>query len=90
MSGGVEGVQLFRDGEMLNYVGAEDSATECLYDPGYFTFMLRAYNSGGGEQERSVGVQVNAMPGPIEPDPPEPEPDPPAPEPDPEGDGGGN
>jgi len=97
VSGWVDVVQLYRNGGYLSDVSANDGRSECLYDPGSYTYRLRAANSGGAEVSQELTVNVEMMPGPIptdEPLPPDPEPDPPmpdppAPEPDnPEGDSG--
>jgi hypothetical protein len=76
--GYVDVVQLYRNGSYLYDVGANDGRQECLYDPGTFTYRLRAANSAGLEDSRSLSIDVTFMPGPLpDPDPaPEPEPGP--------------
>ncbi|HHY58142.1 MAG TPA: transporter substrate-binding domain-containing protein [Chloroflexi bacterium] len=87
VSGWVDVVQLYRNGGYLTDVGANDGRSECLSDPGSYTYRLRAANSGGAEVTQELTITVEMMPGPIptdEPLPPDPQPDPPAPEPEPD------
>jgi ABC-type amino acid transport substrate-binding protein len=86
VEGWVDVVQLYRNGGYLTDVSTNDGRSECLGDPGAYTYRLRAANSGGAEASQDLAVNVEMMPGPIptdDPIPPDPEPDPPAPDPDP-------
>jgi hypothetical protein len=75
-------VQLYRNGQYLFDVGADDGRQECFDDPGSYTYRLRAANSAGLEDSRELSIYVESLPGPLPPDPdPEPQPQP---EPDPE------
>jgi hypothetical protein len=47
---------------------AGDGRQECCYDPGAFTYRLRAANSAGLEDNRDLTIDVTFMPGPL-PDP---------------------
>ncbi|MCW5840003.1 MAG: transporter substrate-binding domain-containing protein [Caldilinea sp.] len=86
LSWGVEGwvdvVQLYRDGGYLSDVATNDGRSECLYDPGSYTYRLRAANSGGAEVDQELTINVEMMPGPVPTDDPGPMPDP-DPDPDP-------
>ncbi len=78
VGGWVDVVQLYRNGDYLSDVAGSDSRQECPYDPGRYSYQLRAANSAGLEDSRNLAIDVEMMPGPLpDPDPnPEPEPGP--------------
>ena len=82
VDGWVDVVQLYRDGGYLSDVATNDGRSECLYDPGSYTYRLRAANSGGAEVDQELTITVEMMPGPVPTDDPGPMPDP-DPDPDP-------
>jgi polar amino acid transport system substrate-binding protein len=84
VEGWVDAVQLFRNRDYLADVSPNDGRSECLGNPGDYTYRLRAFNSGGAEVNQSLTINVEMMPGPL----PGPEPEPgPMPEPDDNPDG---